>query len=120
LDQGAKIDSLTKDLKALLQEQRQSPLNPSHSNQEQEALNPERKTNRQAQRQRMKRKQKINTEQQEVLEENESNLPAPTQEGTGSADWKTVKKKFTEKKLAKVAPDAIIIKITEGRRTPIH
>lgn len=114
-DQGAKIDSLTKDLKALLQEQRQSPPNPSHSNQEQVALNPERKTNRQAQRQRMKRKQKINTDQQEALEENDPNLPAPNQEGTGSADWKTVKKKGTEKKLAKVAPDAIIIKITEGK-----
>lgn len=115
LDQGAKIDSLTKDLKALLQEQRQSPLNPSHLNQDQEALNPERKTKRQAQRQRMKRKQKINSDQQEALEENEPNLPAPIQEGTGSADWKTVKKKDTGKKLAKVAPDAIIIKITEDK-----
>lgn len=117
LDQGAKIDSLTKDLKdlkALLQEQRQSPPNPSQSNQDQKTTNPERKTKRQAQRQRMERKKMVNMDQKEEPEENEPNLPALTQEG--SADWMTVKgKKGTGKKLAKVAPDAIIIKITEGK-----
>jgi len=58
----------------------------------------------------MKLKQKSNTDQQEAPEKNQ--LPTPNQDVSGNANWETVKKKGTGKKLAKLAPDAIIIKIT--------
>jgi len=67
----------------------------SQSNQEQEAQSPEKITKRQAQRQRMRQKQMINTNQQESPKENQ--LPALNQEGTGNANWRTVKKKGTGK-----------------------
>lgn len=77
---------------------------------QEEEQNPEQRTKSPAQRHRMKRKQEINLDQQEA-----NQLPVTNQEGTNNAKWKTVKKKSTRHKLAKVAPEAIIIKIIEEK-----
>lgn len=42
-------------------------------------------------------------------------MPVTNQGGTNNARWKTIKKKSTRHKLAKVAPEAIIIKIIEEK-----